>query len=88
MLYTDRRLSIVNFSHKDIGKNIQNLNPNKTHGHDYISICMLKNVWFIYLRTTRTNFQKSFKYWSVSIKIEKGIIVPIHKKGDKQILKN
>ena len=47
-----------------------------------------KNTWFIYLWTTRTNFQRSINYWFVSIKLEKGSIVPIHKKGDKQILKN
>ena len=41
-LYTDNRLSTVTFSQDDIGKIIQNLNPNKAHGHDNISIRMLK----------------------------------------------
>ena len=36
----------------------------------------------------RSTFQGSFKYWFVSIKLKKGNIVPIHKKDDKQILKN
>ena len=40
--YTDNRLSTVSFSHEDVGKIIQNLNPNKAHGHDNISIHMLK----------------------------------------------
>ena len=40
--YTDNRLFIVSFSHEDVGKIIQNLNPNKAHGHDNISMCMLK----------------------------------------------
>ena len=40
--FTNNRLSTFSFSHEDVGKIIQNLNPNKAHGHDNISICMLK----------------------------------------------
>ena len=40
--YTDNRLSTVSFSHEDAGKIIKNLNPIKAHGHDKISIRMLK----------------------------------------------
>ena len=43
---------------------------------------------FIYLWTTRTNFQRSFKYWFVSIKLEKREHCSYPQKGDKQILKN
>ena len=39
---TDRRLSAVIFSAGDIGKIFQKLNANKAHGHDNISIRMLK----------------------------------------------
>ena len=39
---TDNRLSCVCFSHDKIAKVIQNLDSNKVHGHDNISICMLK----------------------------------------------
>ena len=39
---TDKRLSMVKFVNNDILKIIQNLNPNKAHGHDKISIRMLK----------------------------------------------
>ena len=41
-LYSNNRLSTVTFSQDDIGKIIQNLKPNKAHGHDNISIQMLK----------------------------------------------
>ena len=41
-LYTGNRLSTVTFSQDGIGKIIQNLNPNKAHGHGNISIRMLK----------------------------------------------
>ena len=39
---TDNRLSYVSVSQDDIAKIIQNLDPNKAHGHDNISIRMLK----------------------------------------------
>ena len=39
---TDKRLSTVIFSAKVIGKIIQNLQSNKAHRHDNISIRMLK----------------------------------------------
>ena len=32
MFYTENRLSTVSFSHTDVDKIIQNLNPNKGHG--------------------------------------------------------
>ena len=39
---TDKRLSTVIFLAKNIGKIVQNLDSNKAHGHDNISIRMLK----------------------------------------------
>ena len=39
---TENRLSTVNFSIDDIAKILQNLDPNKAHGHDKISIRMLQ----------------------------------------------
>ena len=39
---TDNRLSLASFSHDKIAKVIQNLDPNKAHGHDNISIRMVK----------------------------------------------
>ena len=39
---TDNRLSSLSFSQDSIAKIIQDLDPNEAHGHDNISICMLK----------------------------------------------
>ena len=39
---TDKRLSTVTFSARDIGKIIQNLDSNKAHGHHNLSMRMLK----------------------------------------------
>ena len=41
-LYTDNRLSTVTFSQDGIGKIVENLNPNKAHGHNDIRIRVLK----------------------------------------------
>ena len=38
----DNHLSSVSFSQDDVAKTIQNLDPNKAHGHDNISFRMLK----------------------------------------------
>ena len=38
---TDNHLLTANFSIDDIAKIPQNLEPNKAHGHDKVSICML-----------------------------------------------
>ena len=39
---TDNRLSAVNFSTDDIAKILQNLDPNKVHGHEKVSIRMVQ----------------------------------------------
>ena len=39
---TDKSLSNISFTDNDIGKIIKCLDPNKAHGHDMISTCMLK----------------------------------------------
>ena len=39
---TDKRLSAITLSAKDTGKTIRSLNPYEAHGHDNLSIGMLK----------------------------------------------
>ena len=41
---TDNHLSSVSFSQDNIAKRIQNIDPNKAHGHENTSIRMLKYV--------------------------------------------
>ena len=45
---TDKRLSTVTFSVKDIGKIIRNLDSNKVRGHDNASVWMLKYVVILF----------------------------------------
>ena len=49
MLYTDNRLSAVTFSQDHIGKFIQNLDLNKAHRHDNISIRMKKYMVHLFM---------------------------------------
>ena len=76
-------LTTIDFSNNDILKIIRNLDPNKAHGHDMISIRMVK--------ICDDSICKPLKLISQSC-LDSGKfpanMVPIHKKGDKQILKN
>ena len=84
---TDKCLSIIKFVNNDILKIIQNLKPNKAHGHDKISIWMLKlcgdslcrPLELIFKDLTNGLFPSDWK---------KDNIVPVHKKNDKQCLNN
>ena len=87
-LYTDNRLSTVTFSQYDFGKIIQNLNPNKAHGHDNISIRMLKICSSSIYGPLELIFKEALSTGLFPSNWKIGNIAPIHKKGDKQILKN
>ena len=86
--YTNNRLSTVSFSHEDVGKIIQNLNPNKAHGHDNISIRMLKICDSTIYRPLEIIFKEALSTGLFPSECKKENIVPIHKKGDKQVIKN
>ena len=86
--YTDNRLSTISFSHEDVGKFIQNLNPNKAHGHDNISIRMLRICGSTIYRPLEIIFKEALINRLFPSEKKKGNIVPTHKKSDKQVLKN
>ena len=85
---TDNRVSTVNFSINDIAKIIQNLDPNKAHGHDKISIQMLQLCCNSICKPLELIFQQAVESGSFPSEWKKGNVVPIHKKDDKQYLKN
>ena len=85
---TDKRLSTVKFVNTDILKIIQNLNPNKAHGHDKISIRMLKICGNSLCRPLELLFNDCLVNGIFPSVWKKGNIVPIHKKNDKQRLNN
>ena len=87
-LKTNGRLNHIEIGSHDILKVINDLSPNKAHGWDEISIRMVKlcgetivtPLLIIYKTTIETGaFPNSWKY---------GNIVPVHKKEDKNLVKN
>ena len=85
---TDNRLSLASFSHDKIAKVIQNLDPNKAHGHDNISIRMVKVCGPSIYKPLEIIFNQCLETGVFPSEWKKGNIVPIHKKGDKQMLQN
>ena len=80
---TQSRLASITFSKNDIAKMIQNLDPNKANGHDQISIRMLKLVSTSISKTLEIIFNQCLETGAFP-----NDVVPVFKKGDKQILKN
>ena len=85
---TNNRLSSITFSQDDIAKIIQNLDSGKTHGHDNISIRMLKICGSAIYKPLAIVFKRCVGTGIFPSEWKKSNIVPIHKKGDKQTLKN
>ena len=87
-LETEARLTSINFSDNDILKIIRSLDINKAHGHDDISVRMVKicddsikkPLSIIYKNCITTGIYPNA--W------KKSNIVPVHKKGDKQFVNN
>ena len=84
---TDHRLSTVNFSIDDIEKMLKNLDPNKAHGHEKISIRMLQLCGNSIYNPLELILLQAMESGSFSSEWKKGNVVPIHKKDDKQCLK-
>ena len=80
-LYTNNRPSTVTFSHKDIGKIIQNLSPNKHQSHHNISIHMLKIFGSSIYGPLELTFKEALSTGLFPSDWKKSIIFPIHKKG-------
>ena len=81
---TEKRLDTLNFSNNDIEQIIKNLDPNKAHGQDKISIYMIK----IYSKSVCKPLQYIFNQYtdisSFQLERKKVKIVPVHKNYDKQ----
>ena len=67
---------------------IHSLDPNKAHGQDMISICMLKKCGKPICKLLELIFQSCFKNGNFPSELKKANIVPVHQKSDKQNLKN
>ena len=81
-------LTTIDFSNNDILKIIRNPDPNKAHGHYMISIRMVKIYDDSICKPLKLIFQSCLESGKFPSEWKKANVVPIHKKGDKQILKN
>ena len=64
-------------------KIIQNVDPNKAHGHDKISIRMIKICGKSFCKPLQLIFNQCIDTDSFPLEWKKANIDPIHKKGDK-----
>ena len=87
-LRTDSSLSSCHFTKDDILRIINNLDPNKAHDHDEVSIRMLKICGNSICRPLSIIFKTCLRTGIFSLEWKKVNIVPIHKKGDKQTVIN
>ena len=76
-------LSSIAFEINDIEKIIKNLDPNKSHGHDILSIRMLKLCGESIYKPLNLIFKSCLKTGQFLSEWKKANVVPVFKKGDK-----
>ena len=87
-LETEARLTSINFSDNDILKIIRSLDINKAHGHDDISVRMVKICDDSIKKPLSIIYKNCIKTGIYPNAWKKSNIVPVHKKGDKQNVNN
>ena len=81
------RLFSSSFNNADIFKIIKSLNVNKAHGHD-ISIRMIKLCGQSFVNPLAIIFKNCIDSGIFPDVWKRSNIIPVHKKGDKQITDN
>ena len=85
---SEARFSKITFTDDQILKILRALDINKAHGHDEISIRMLKLCDKSIITPLFILFQNCIDTRTFPDSWKKSNIVPVHKKGDKQIVDN
>ena len=85
---TTSLLSSVSIKESDILSILKSLDTNKAHGHDDISIRMLKLSSKSILKPLKLLFENCLRIGIFPDQWKKANIVSIHEKGDEQLLKN
>ena len=85
---TQARLNSLVFKEEEIFKIIRSLNVNKAHGHDDISIRMIKICDKSLLKPLIIIFENSIKSSCYPDIWKKSNIIPVHKKNDKRLVNN
>ena len=81
---TNKRISSINFSSSDLSKIIKELNPNKAHGHDNISIRMIQICGESIIFPLKLIFETAIRSSCCPQSWKKGNIIPVHKKDSKK----
>ena len=85
---TSKCLDSIHFSSSDIAKIISRLDLNKAHDHDMLSIQMIKICGNSIYKPLSIIFKDCLNEGKLPHGWKKANVVPVHKKGNKQILKN
>ena len=85
---TNKCISSINFSSSDLSKIIKELNPNKAHGHDNISIRMIQICGESIIFPLKLIFETAIRSSCFPQSWKKGNIIPVHKKDSKNLVKN
>ena len=71
----------------DIEKILLNLNPNKAHGHDSISICILQTCGKCIYKPYEIIHKSCFEKGCFPSEYKKANVVPVHQKVDRKLLR-
>ena len=85
---TSKYLDSIHFSSSDIAKIISRLDPNKAHGHDMLSIQMIKLCGNSVCKPLSIIFKDCLSEGKFPHQWKKANVIPVHKKGNKQSLEN
>ena len=87
-LLSESSLTNCHFSKRGILQVIKNLDSNKAHGHDIISIRMLKLCGDSICKLLELLFETCLRNGRFPLEWKKANVVPVDQKGDKQTIKN
>ena len=85
---THKRLLNITISTENLTRMIKDLNPNKAHGHDNISIKMIQICGDSIIPPLKIIFESAIKSGHFPDSWKKGNIIPVHKKESKNLIKN
>ena len=85
---TPHRLTYIDILPSDLSKIIKDLNPNKSHGHDNLSIRMIQICGESIIPPLILLFESSIQSGNFPDSWKKGNITPVHKKQSKNLVNN
>ena len=84
---TNKRITNIIFSSPDLSRIIQELNPNKAHGHDNISIKMIQICGDSIIPPLKVIFESAIRSNYFPDSWKKGNVIRVHKKESKNSIK-